>query len=143
MTADLNLGCYSTVSDYKVSAGCIRQIPASDIGESTKTYIVNGTTSKQLLNVITATGPETVTTTTFNAAEASQLVGLSVLPMVPLVHHKSDLRTTGTSTSKSTGAAATSNSATRAVAETSVWKGAALLCGASVAAMVLNAADFF
>ncbi|KAJ5988346.1 hypothetical protein N7481_003556 [Penicillium waksmanii] len=77
MTADLAVGCYSTVSDYKITEGCMREIPATDVGTSTEIIISEESTSRQLINIITGTQPISVTTRTFSPSEASQLVAVS------------------------------------------------------------------
>jgi hypothetical protein len=52
---------------------------------------VEGTTSKHLENIVAATQPISVMTRTFSPSGTSQLVAVSVLPMLALVHQQSDL----------------------------------------------------
>jgi hypothetical protein len=120
MTADLAWGgCYSTVSDYKITEGCQLVIPATDNGEVTKTIIVDGTTSKHLELIITGTQPLSTTTQTISPSEISRfhLVAGSVTPMLTLVHRQSDLPT------------ATSKSAARATLSTNTWGGLSAFLG--------------
>jgi hypothetical protein len=116
MTADLACGCYSTVSDYKNTEGCSNEIPATDISILTKTIIVEGTTSEHLENIVAAMQPISVMTRMFSLSETSQLVAVSVLPMLSLVHQQSDLLR-----AVSNMAASTSNSAGRATPNTNTW----------------------
>ncbi|KAJ5387208.1 hypothetical protein N7509_009749 [Penicillium cosmopolitanum] len=118
MTADIAFGCYSTVSDYKITEGCMRDIPATDLGTSTETIISEGSTSKQLINIITGTQPITVATRTFSPSEASRLVAVSVMPMLSLVHHQSDLPS-----AISSQTASPSSSATRVAPNGIIWGG--------------------
>lgn len=143
MTADLVYGCYSTVSDYKVTTGCLRVLPQSDVGTSTKTYTVNGTASKDLIETITATHPLSVTTTTFAASQTDMLVGVSVLPMIQLVRHQSDLKATGTAGAGSTKATTTSNSAATVAPKANTWNGLGGILGVSLAAIAFGAAVVF
>ncbi|KAH1982687.1 hypothetical protein KXV92_003973 [Aspergillus fumigatus] len=124
MTADLAYGCYSTVSDYRITEGCRREMPASDVGVSTETTVVGGTTSKHVKNIIVATQPISVVTTTFSPSETSKLVAVSVLPMLSLVHHQSDLPTAAASKT-----AAASSSAARAAPNAVTWGGLGALLG--------------
>lgn len=149
MTANIKLGCYSAVSDLDVTTACLRILDESDIGTSTKTYAVNGTTSTDLLIVMTASYPDIVSTTTFASSELDRLGAISVMPMLPLVHHQSDIKTTGTAGAASTKAtststsAATSNSAVRLAPNVNSWDGLGGILGVSLAAIVLGAAIFF
>ncbi|KAJ5971921.1 uncharacterized protein N7479_001839 [Penicillium vulpinum] len=149
MTAIIGFGCYSTVSDYAVTTGCLRILDESNIGTSTKTYAVNGTTSTDLLVIMTASYPDTTETTTFDPSELDRLVALSVMPILPLVHHQSDIKTTGTSGAAFTKAtststlAATSNSAARVAPKVNSWDGLGGVLGVSLAAIVLGAAMIF
>ncbi|KAJ5130348.1 uncharacterized protein N7515_006387 [Penicillium bovifimosum] len=118
MTADLAYGCYSTVSGYKITEGHVRVLPATDIGISTKTIIVGGSTSTQLNNIITDVQPISVTSRTFSPSEASRLVAVSILPMLSLVHHQSDLPT---ATSSKT--ASPTSSASRVAPNANAWLG--------------------
>ncbi|KAJ5554889.1 hypothetical protein N7535_007332 [Penicillium sp. DV-2018c] len=118
MTADLAMGCYSTVSDYKITEGCMRVLPVTDVGTSTETIIVDGSTSTQLNYVITGTQPIATTTRTFSPSEASELIAVSVLPMLSLVHHQSDLPV---ATSSKT--ASPTSSAARVAPHANVWSG--------------------
>jgi hypothetical protein len=96
----------------------MRELPATDVGISTKTILVKGSTSTQLNNIITATQPISVVTRTFSRSEASQLVAVSVLPMLSLVHHQSDLPI---ATSSKT--ASPSSSASRVAPNANAWCG--------------------
>ncbi|KAJ5218031.1 uncharacterized protein N7498_000130 [Penicillium cinerascens] len=132
MTADIYVGCYSTVSNYKVTKRCVDQIPGLDIGEVTKTHTWNGTAVTELLVTITATYPISIVEKTFSvASEASSLVGISVMPMITLVHHQSDAQATGR-------AASTSNAASR-VGSRSTWNGLGAVLGIFAAAVALGA----
>jgi hypothetical protein len=97
MTADVAFGCYSIVPEYKLTEGCERLLPREDLGTSTKTVVVDQTTTEELLT-ISATHPIVASTTTFGAMAASELVGASVMPMLSLVRHQSDLHETGSGT---------------------------------------------
>lgn len=135
MTADLALGCYSTVSDYTVTTGCYRQFPNIDLSETIKTYTVNGTATLELQQTVTGTYPITKTkTVTFDASETSSLVGVSVIPVITLVHRQSDLQASATGT-----AASTSNAAGRASAPSGAWDGFGAVLGLTVVAMGLVA----
>lgn len=142
MTPDLELGCYSTVPDYTISTGCYREFPNADLGQTTKTYTVNGTPSREFLQTVTGTYPITKTkTVTFDASETSSMVGVSVMPIITLVHRQSDLQAAATATA--TGAASTPNAAGRVVLRASVWDGVGAVLGLSVAAMGLGAGIIF
>lgn len=140
MTAHLDVGCYSTVSHVDATTGCLRMIPESDIGASTKTVIVDGTTSTDLLVVLTASYPGTTETTTFASSELDGLGAVSVIDILPMVHHKSDLRTTGTAGAASTDATSTSNSAARPSPKGNSWDGLCGILGVSLTSIVLGAA---
>lgn len=136
MTADMSagVGCYSTVSDYKVTQGCYGVIPGPDIGEATKTQTWDGTTVTDLVNEVTATYPITeIRTFTFDESRQSSLVGVSVMLMITLVHHQSDVKATGT-------AAATSNPASRIASRRTMWDELGTVCGVLAAGMVLGVA---
>jgi hypothetical protein len=139
MTADVALGCYSTVPEYKVTEGRERLMPSEDFGTSTKTVVVDQTTSEELLVTITATYPVAPGTATFGTKAASELVGASVMPMLMLVRHQSDLRETGSGTTP-TRAASTSNAAAKVALNSHKWDGVGALLGISTTAMVLGAA---
>lgn len=96
----------------------MRDIPATDLGTSTETIISEGSTSKQLINIITGTQPITVATRTFSPSEASRLVAVSVMPMLSLVHHQSDLPS-----AISSQTASPSSSATRVAPNGIIWGG--------------------
>ncbi|KAJ5971468.1 uncharacterized protein N7479_001386 [Penicillium vulpinum] len=161
MTADLDVGgCYSTASAYKPSIGCAANLPISDFGTSTKTHVVNGTTSTELLLSLTSSHPMTAVTTTFAASDVNDYIALSVLPMIPLVHHQSDLKDlnetgtsgagstkTGSITAASTTAPSTStstpNSAARIAPRVNLLNGLGSVLTVSLAASVLGAAVIF
>ncbi|KAJ5511281.1 hypothetical protein N7453_003384 [Penicillium expansum] len=158
MTADIRIGCYTNVSDIDVVTACYRFINALDTSTLTKTYDVNGTTSTGLLVVTTAPQTVSIGTTIFGSSQLDELGGMTLLPMLSLVHHQSDLKATGTaeagsaeatSTSNSatnsnsattSSSAATSNSAARAGPNVNSWDGLGAVLGVSLAAIVLGAA---
>jgi hypothetical protein len=137
MTANLGLGCYSTVSDYKILTGCKVPLPSADYSVYTKTYVVDGTiTAEELRATITGTILLTSTiSTTFDPEAISALEAVSNLPMVTLVHRPADLQ--AASTSKS------GNAAARVRASSDNWAGLGSVPGVSAAAMVLGAAIIF
>ncbi|KAJ5371683.1 hypothetical protein N7517_003689 [Penicillium concentricum] len=139
MVADPGWGCYSILSDYKVTTGCAIPLPMSLFGTSTATHIVNGTTSLDYLFSLTRTDPVTATMTTFDASETPMLGAASFLPMIRLIHHQSDLKATGTADAGSTSAASTSNSAARLSPNVNSWDGMGGVLGVSLAAIVLGA----
>lgn len=102
MTANVGLGCYSTVSDYNILTGCNVPLPSADYSVYTKTHVVYGTiTTEELRATITGTIPLTSTiSTTFDAEATSVLEAVSNLPMVTLVHRPADLQAASTSVGK-------------------------------------------
>lgn len=140
MTADIDFGCYSTVSEYKVSTGCYRVFPDADLDEVTKTYTVNGTTARGLVETVTGTYPITeVKTVTFDASKASSLVGISVMPVITLVHRQSDLQNAATATTTTGPAESASNAAGRVGLRLGSWDGLGAVLGLTVVAMGLGA----
>lgn len=140
MTAHLDVGCYSTVSHFDATTGCLRMIPESDIGASTKTVIMDGTTSTDRLIVLTASSPGTTETKTFASSESDRLGAVSVIGILPLVHHESDVKATGTVGGASTDATSTSNCAARPGPKGNSWDGLCGVLGVSLASIVLGAA---
>lgn len=141
------LGCYSTVPDYKVTTGCYREMPSGDLGTTIQTRIEHGTTVHQAVHAVTGTLPITETkSVTFDASETSSLVGISVFPIITLVHHQSDMQVAATATGSATGSGATattSNAAGRIAVGSSVWDGFMGLVVVWVPAMSLGAAIVF
>lgn len=128
MTADIDVGCYSILPDYKPSEGCYRLFPQDDLTQVTKTATVNGSAENYLIETLIGTTPVTsVHTATFMSDQISSLVGATYIPMVTLVHHASDVKATQTG-----------NSAARLVPGS--WDGFGVVFGLSVAAMALGAA---
>lgn len=102
---------------------------------------MDGTTVEQLVETLTATYPVTKTSTiTFDAEEKSSLVGVSIMPIITLVHHQSDLQAAATGTAGSSTALSTTNAAVRLGWELNAWDGFGAVLGISVAAMALGAA---
>lgn len=141
MTADITFGCYSTVSNYKVTKGCAGLLPNSDNGVVTRTNTWNGTAVTEILETITATYPISPVERTFSdASEASSFVGISVMPIITLVHHQSDVQATesaASATATTRSAASTSNAASR-VGSRSIWNGLGAVLGISAAAVILG-----
>ncbi|OQD70310.1 hypothetical protein PENDEC_c024G04666 [Penicillium decumbens] len=136
MTADMSagVGCYFTVSDYKVTQGCYGVIPGPDIGEATKTQTWDGATVTGLVNEVTATYPITeIRTLTFDESRQPSLIGVSVMLMTTLVHHQSNVKAAGT-------AAATSNAVSRIASRPTTWDGLGTVCGVLAAGMALGVA---
>lgn len=135
MTADVNVGCYSILPDYKPTEGCYREFPQGDLTQVTRTATVNGTAEHYPMETLIGTTPiTTVHTATFTGDEISSLVGATYMPMVTLVHQESDVKATGTGV-KATG---TGNAAARLVPRS--WDGFGAVFALSVAAMALGAA---
>lgn len=128
MTADINVGCYSILPNYKPTEGCYRQFPQGDLTQATRTATVNGTAINYLIETLIGTTPITsIHTTTFASNELSSLVGATYMPMVTLIRSQSDVK-----------ASETGNVAARLVPRS--WDGFGAVFGLSVAAMALGAA---
>ena len=115
-------------------------LPYLDVDTSTKTEVVHGTTTVALLDVVTGTYPLSPSTTTFNSKEASYLVAVSVMPMLPLVRHQSDLSKTASGITATPHATSTSNADAKVALNKPSWDGLGFVFGISAAAMVLGAA---
>ncbi|KAJ6013377.1 hypothetical protein N7540_007968 [Penicillium herquei] len=108
MTGATEVGCYSTLPSYTPSTGCIREFPSADLELVSATYWFDGVTVVGDIESLVATSPITqVVSKTFPTAstEATSYVGVTIAPMVVLVHKEADL-TNATAT-------ATSNAAVR------------------------------
>lgn len=97
---------------------------------------MNGTSAQELLHKVTGTYPSIKTkTVTFDASEKSLFAGVSVTPVITLVHRQTDVQATATATDTGTGpAASTSNAAGRVAPRASVWDGFRAVLSLSVAA---------
>jgi hypothetical protein len=140
MTGDVALGCNSTAPEYKIMEACVNLMPNEDVGKATKTLVEHQTTTEELVATLTGTYPVTPSTTTVGTMAISELVGASVMPMLALIHHQSDLSETGSGTVKSSQATSTSNAAAKGAPSPRTWNNLGALFGISVAAMVLGAA---
>ena len=110
----------------------MRVIPNGDITEVPATYWYDGVTVTGEIISITGTTPIEASTTTFSASETSKLVGITVGPIITLLHKPSDL--------SSTGPSSTSNAATRLGTKSTTWDGLSAVFGLSALGMVLGAA---
>jgi len=101
---------------------------------ATKTQTWDGATVTDLVNEVTATYPITeIRTFTFDESRQSSLVGVSVMLVITLVHHQSNVKAAGT-------AAATSNAASRIASRPTTWDGLGTVCGVLAAGMALGVA---
>lgn len=132
MTGNTYIGCYSTLSKYKPTTACMRVIPQGDVTEVSATYWYDGVTVTGNIFSITGTTPIETSTTTFATTEASELVGVTIGPIITLVHKLSDL--------SSTSPSSTSNAATRLGSKLTAWDGLSAVLGVSVLGMILGAA---
>lgn len=90
-SADLNYGCYSSISEYSPSTGCSFHVPKSDIGNSIIKSTINGTTVRSYLRTLGATTPfEGPFTTTFDEDEKPTMVGMAGQAIMTMIHKKSD-----------------------------------------------------
>ena len=138
MAADLSRGCYSVLENYTPTVGCYIILPSDDIGTATATSTVNGSTIYQLVETLTATTPFSgPITTTFDSADFNSLVGVTVAPMLTLIHHQTDIKA---ATALTATTAFTSNAAVRVARGSTSWHGFGAVLGVSVAAMALGAA---
>jgi hypothetical protein len=128
MTADYLVGCYSILSDYKISTGCIRSIPSADLSTDMSTEIwFDGVTVEGRLETFVSDLPITQTLYgSFAPSETSTLVGVTEVYPITLVHQPTDLGTT--------------NAATRLNSRSPTWDGLGGILGVTIAAMVLGAA---
>ncbi|KAJ5437802.1 uncharacterized protein N7458_008800 [Penicillium daleae] len=133
-------GCNSTVPEYKFKEACVNLMPNEYVGKATKTLVEHQTTTEELVATLTGTYPVTPSTTTVGTMAISELVGASVMPMLALIHHQSDLSETGSGTVKSSQTTSTSNAAAKGAPSPRTWNNLGALFGISVAAMVLGAA---
>ncbi|KAL2131160.1 hypothetical protein VTI74DRAFT_5447 [Chaetomium olivicolor] len=91
--------CYSVLptSVYQPSAGssfCQLQFTSADVGTMNMTLTINGQSRSTQVLEVTGTVPITIVSTTFSPAQATHLVGVKIVPMVPLVHKAADLSMT-------------------------------------------------
>ncbi|KAK3387382.1 hypothetical protein B0H63DRAFT_509193 [Podospora didyma] len=91
MTADPGGVCVSTLPDYRPTTACQRLLP----GGAVSTFVTDITflgahTTAQLLSFVGGKPITSTTTITLPPSQASELVGVSVMPMVMLVRHASD-----------------------------------------------------
>ncbi|KAJ5820597.1 hypothetical protein N7474_006188 [Penicillium riverlandense] len=128
MTADEIVGCYSTLSDYKISTGCIRIFPNADISTDMSTEIwVDGVTVEGRLETLVSDLPITQTLhRSFAPSETSTLVGVTAAYPITLVHQPTDL--------------GTANAAARLNSRSPTWNGLGGVLGVTLAAMALGAA---
>ncbi|KAJ5727203.1 hypothetical protein N7493_005023 [Penicillium malachiteum] len=106
MTGATNIGCYSTLPSYTVSEGCAWKIPFTDFALASETYTFDGVPVSGLVESLVATSPMTqILSESIPATEATSYIGITVEPMVILVHKEQDL--------KDSTATATSNAAVR------------------------------
>ncbi|KAJ5729257.1 uncharacterized protein N7483_003765 [Penicillium malachiteum] len=117
MTGQTDIGCYATLPSYTPSTGCLRYFPEGDLTQVSATYWFDGVTVVGEVESLIATSPITsIISTTFTAVtatgteEATSYIGVTMAPMVILVHKEADL----------TDATATSNAAMR-LGWSSVW----------------------
>ncbi|KAJ5414062.1 hypothetical protein N7509_000689 [Penicillium cosmopolitanum] len=91
-SADVQYGCWSTISDYKPSSACNWEIPKVDwLGSSSIKTTINGTATTRYLQTLAGTSPFIgPATTTFDAEDKKTLVGMAVNPMLTLIHKKAD-----------------------------------------------------
>jgi hypothetical protein len=149
--------CFSTVADYKPSVGCTTSEDLDyDWQEITRTATYSGSAVTQVFEhaSISTISVET-TTTTLEPGEERFLTGIEIVPIITIVHHRSDLPAGSSATAKATGtgstetasnsggssatAASTSNAAVR-LGSRSSWEGLGAVVGISMAAMAVGAA---
>ena len=141
MTANTWLGCWSTLPEYTVTAGCAWRDDSGNVDEVQRTGLLDGTTIEwDGLYTITASDvkPFSAHSESLPPSYVSKedLVGMSVVPIVTLVHQATDV----VATSDATGTAgATSNAAVRG-SRGSAWDGIGGVLGAAVGGIVLGAA---
>jgi hypothetical protein len=151
MTADSNGACYSVVKDYKPTVGCQAGTGYNYEYSSvpyTYSYPSASAAKTGYREIPTTTIYETDTfSTTFDRIEQTYYTALSYVPMITLLHHESDLESTGASSTvaatAATAAATTANAAVRIAAKASVWDAAGSLFGISAIGMALGAAIIF
>jgi len=88
--------CVSTLADYKASTACQRFLGSRDISVMTAwvTFFGQGT-STELVTLATSGSIASTATTSFSGSQASELVGVSVMPMVTLVYRAQDTAAAG------------------------------------------------
>jgi hypothetical protein len=159
MTPDGIGWCNAQVPTYKPSVGCYVDIESDFSWEKvTRTHVHSGITKTNTYDVESFISATTSTSSTsFSAGVEDMLTAVSYVPMVTIVHHRSDLDAAGvTSGSTSTGsantgtgstsseaigtAASTSNAAYRLGPGVSTWDGLGAVIGGSAVAMALGMA---
>ncbi|CAK7242843.1 MAG: hypothetical protein STHCBS139747_004346 [Sporothrix thermara] len=128
--------CYSVIptSVYKPTAGCLPFYMESVQTHETGTYTIEGQTLTDALVVVTATGPQAVTTTTTVFATptvtsgpdavALSYVGVLMYNAVLMVHQASDVAGTVTGTGAAGTAVATTTGASQSAATRKTGLGA-------------------
>lgn len=153
----MNVGCYSTVSDYEIpSSGCYYNL-GNAISFSKVKIEINGTTrTLSLPTLVNSTASTTPRTSTFDSDDKSTMVGIARQAIITMIHKQSDsmlpsihLRLANNYTMSdplffflpldSKGGASTSNAAVKYTGA-STWQGFGSVIGISVAAMALGAA---
>ncbi|KAJ5590039.1 hypothetical protein N7450_004011 [Penicillium hetheringtonii] len=130
-TADMNVGCYSTVSDYEIpSSGCYYNLGNAISFSKVKTEINGTTRTLSLPTLVNSTASTTPRTSTFDSDDKSTMVGIARQAIITMIHKESD---------NSKGGASTSNAAVKYTGA-STWQGFGSVIGISVAAMALGAA---
>lgn len=162
MTPDGLGECTAKVPSYKPSVGCEVYVDTDYDWETvTWTHVYSGTTLTQTWDVNTFVSATTSTSSTsFPHAAERFLTAMSVVPMITMVHHQSDLDaagiTKGSTSPSSTGAnstgivafaanatgtaASTSNAAYKLGPMASAWDGFGAVIGGSAVAMALGVA---
>ncbi|KAJ5682740.1 hypothetical protein N7462_005905 [Penicillium macrosclerotiorum] len=139
MTANSNIGCCSTLPEYKISTGCKNIIPNEDLANITRTFWYYGVTAVGEVKNLVSTAPITSTSyITWHANATSQLQAYSVVPIVTLVHQTSDVKAAGTGPA-STDSEATGNSAKRTALVPNVWDGIGAIFAIALLGIALGA----
>ncbi|KAJ5152002.1 hypothetical protein N7492_010297 [Penicillium capsulatum] len=143
--------CHTTVPDYKPTVGCyVHEDKEYSWGKVTRTNVDSTTTRTNTYQVgsVVSVSRETHTTTFESGGIGEELMGISNVPMVTIVHHQSDLPATrsthgGSMATGSTATATTTSNVASKIHRLPVWNELAVFTGCVTAAMALGMAIMF
>ena len=96
MTAVTDGVCVTTLPNYRPTSICQRFLPTTDASTFTTDITLLGVhTTVELLTFVGSAPPQSTVTTTLPAEQSADLVGVSYIPMVMLVHRATDTPSTG------------------------------------------------
>lgn len=87
----MNVGCYSTVSDYEIpSSGCYYNLGNAISFSKVKTEINGTTRTLSLPTLVNSTASTTPRTSTFDSDDKSTMVGIARQAIITMIHKQSD-----------------------------------------------------